>query len=195
MAVGAITVRPIHIAVGVLCAFFLLLAAGPAAQGAEAASACKKWGSKESNEITVGHARKAVLCLVNQERDQHGVPDLHRDERLQRAAQNHNDYMQNHRCFSHECAGERTLDSRLRNVGYITSGLSRWGYGENIAWGAQHLATPRSIVNAWMRSSGHRANILNPAFRDFGVGYTKGTPYAKNANGAIFTTDFGLRVG
>lgn len=193
MTSGATPARLVLV-LAALGAFFLLLAVGPAVE-AEAASPCKKWGNKEANEVTVGHARKAVLCLVNQERDQRGVPDLHRDERLQRAAQNHNDYMQDHRCFLHQCPGERTLDSRLRAVGYLTSGLSRWGYGENIAWGEQHRATPRSIVAAWMRSSGHRANILNPAFRDFGVGYTKGTPYAKKANGAIFTTDFGLRVG
>jgi len=46
--------------------------------------------------------------------------------------------------------------------------------GENIAAGQ---TTPREVVNAWMNSEGHRANILNPSFNKIGVGYTTGGPY------------------
>lgn len=194
MATGASKTRFfIHLALLGLLA--LLVVAGPGAGTASAAGPCNKWGDKESNEITVGHSRKAILCLLNQERHHYHLSALHRDKRLQRAAQKHNNFMQNHHCFDHECSGEGTLDGRLRSVGYLISGLSRWSYGENIGWGEGRLATPRSMVKAWMNSSGHRANILSGAFKDIGIGYTKGTISSQGANGAVFTTDFGLRQG
>jgi len=173
----------------------LFVAAGPAADTAGAAGPCNKWGNKESNEITNGHARSAVLCLLNRERASRNIPKLDRSKSLQRASQRHNDYMQNHRCFSHQCSGEAALSTRLKTVGWLTSGLSSWSYGENIALGAGNLGTPRSIVNAWMNSSGHRGNILNRTFDEVGVGYTKGTITSKNTNGSIITTDFGHKVG
>lgn len=173
----------------------LVIAAGPAAEGASAAGPCKKWGNKESNEVTVGHARKAVLCLLNRERHARGLPKLDRSRSLQKASQRHNDYMQNHQCFSHQCPGEASLTTRLRNAGWLTSGLKSWAYGENIAWGSDHLGTPRNIVEAWMKSSGHRANILSSTYDEVGVGYTKGTITSKNANGAVMTTDFGWKIG
>ena len=173
----------------------LFLAAGPGAQSASAAGPCNKWGDKESTEITKGHARKAILCLINRERNSRGLKKLDRDRKLQRASQNHNDYMQRHRCFSHQCSGEPSLTSRLQKVGWLTGGLNGWTYGENIAWGSGHYGTPRSLVRAWMKSSGHRANILNSRFDEIGVGYTKGTISNKSSNGAIATTDFGWKVG
>ena len=171
-----------------------MLFAGPAAQSASAGP-CNQWGSKESNEITVGHARKAVLCLVNRERNSRGLSKLDRDRRLQRAAQNHNDTMQNKRCFSHQCPGEASLTSRLQRVGWLTGGLSAWTYGENIAWGSGHLGTPKNIVQKWMNSSGHRANILSGRFDEIGIGYSKGTISSKGATGAVVTTDFGWKIG
>jgi uncharacterized protein YkwD len=45
-----------------------------------------------------------------------------------------------------------------------------------------------------MNSPPHRANILSPEFHDIGIGFSPGTPSAGNADGAIYTTDFGLRV-
>ena len=98
-------------------------------------------------------------------------------------------------CFDHACSGEGDLGARLENVGYLGGGLSRWAYGENIAWGMRSAGTPSSIVDAWMNSSGHRANILSRDFREIGVGFSAGTPGGGGAPGGIYTTDFGLRVG
>ena len=172
-----------------------MLLAGPAAPSAGAAGPCNKWGNKESNEITVGHARKAVLCLVNRERNSRGMGKLDRNKRLQRAAQNHNNVMQNKRCFSHECPGEASLVGRLQRVDWLTGGVNAWAAGENIAWGSGHYGTPRNIVQQWMNSSGHRANILSSRFDEIGIGYSKGTISNKGANGAVMTTDFGWKVG
>jgi uncharacterized protein YkwD len=80
-------------------------------------------------------------------------------------------------------------------VGYLGEGLSRWAYGENIAWGMRAGGTPRAILSAWMNSPGHRANILSRDFEHIGIGFDDGTPQSKRDPGGIYTTDFGLRSG
>ena len=57
--------------------------------------------------------------------------------------------------------------------------------GENIAAG---YPTPAAVMDAWMNSAGHRANILNCAFAEIGVGHATGGPF-----GAYWTQDFGTR--
>jgi uncharacterized protein YkwD len=195
MASGVTHTRQFVLVAALFSVLALLIAAGPGAQRANAAGPCNKWGNKESNEITVGHARKAVLCLLNRERHSRGLSKLQRSKQLQRAAQGHNSFMQNHRCFSHECSGEASLTGRLQRVGWLTGGLSSWAYGENIAWGSGNLGTPRNIVHQWMNSSGHRANILSSRYDEIGIGYGKGTITNKSTNGAVMTTDFGWKTG
>src|SRR5687767_4063922 len=112
------------------------------------ASACNRFGDLSPEQLTVRQAQKAVRCLINKERG----PNLDGDGRLANAAQYHSRYMRNHTCFSHRCAGEKDLLGRLRRYNYIISGLSFWTFGENIAWGLRNDATPRNIVQAWMRS-------------------------------------------
>jgi uncharacterized protein YkwD len=195
MASGVTQPRQFVLVTVLFAALAFLLAAGPGAQSASAAGPCNKWGNNESTEITNGHARKAVLCLINRERHSRGLSKLHRDGRLQRAAQDHNNYMQNHRCFSHQCSGEASLIGRLQRVDWLTGGLNAWAYGENIAWGSGHLGTPKNIVQQWMNSSGHRANIMSTRYDEIGIGYGKGTITNKSSNGAVMTTDFGWKIG
>ena len=195
MALGFPQARRLALIASLFALVALFFAAGPGAQSASAAGPCNKWGDKESNEITKGHARKAILCLLNRERHARGLSKLDRDRKLQRASQNHNEYMQKHRCFSHQCSGEASLTGRLQRVGWITGGLNAWAYGENIAWGSDRYGTPRNLVEQWMKSSGHRANILSSRFDEVGVGYSKGTITSRSTNGAVVTTDFGWKVG
>jgi uncharacterized protein YkwD len=172
-----------------LLAALALSAPAPAA----AASPCKAWGKLAPDKLRNGQARKAVLCLVNKQRQQAGLRPLERNKKLQKAAQRHNDRMDGTGCFSHECPGEPPLDARLDE--YLSGGLSAWGIGENVAWGSGELGTPEAIVKAWMNSPGHRANILSRDWREIGVGFTAGSPSSGNSNAGIYTTDFGLRVG
>jgi uncharacterized protein YkwD len=70
------------------------------------------------------------------------------------------------RYFSHTgLDGDKAWD-RATELGYSSN-----GFGENIARGQQ---TPEAVVNAWMNSSGHRANLLNSKYADIGVGYDDG---------------------
>ena len=175
-------------------AFAALLLAAPLTATADA-SACERWGHSDPSEITHGQARDAILCLINEKRRHHGRSALGRDPRLQQAAEKHTEYMLGHRCFDHQCPGEPDPLRRLEQVDYITSGLSRWAYGENIAWGERRLGTPSAIVRSWMHSAGHRANILSGDFCHAGVGFVAGTPPSKDADGGTYTVDFGLRRG
>jgi uncharacterized protein YkwD len=169
------------------------IAASPLAADAEA-STCRGADTKPA-KLSAKEARKAIICLVNRRRDNAGLGSLDRDRRLQKAAQRHNERMRGNGCFAHQCPGEGGLDTRLRSVGYLSDGLRRWSYAENLAWGRKGRGTPASIVDAWMHSSGHRANILSRDFRDLGVGFAAGTPSSKGGSGGIFTVDFGVRVG
>ena len=172
-----------------------LIAAASAPQLAQAATPCVKFGDLRADQLKPRQARAAIKCFINRERQSRGLSNVSKDRRLQRASQQHNNTMMSKACFSHQCAGEGSLDARLRNVGYLTGGLTRWTYGENIAYGGGSYGTPRSIMKSWMKSPGHKANILNPAFREVGVGVSAGIPGKPGSKGGLYTTDFGLRIG
>jgi uncharacterized protein YkwD len=138
--------------------------------------------------------RAATLCLVNRERARHGERPLHWNEHLVRAAQSHTHSMAFSDYFAHEGASGGTPLSRMRKAGYISR---REGYeiGENIAWGSGRLGTPSAIVAGWMRSPGHRANILDPHYRDTGVGVSGHLgQLAGGQAGGIYTQDFGVII-
>jgi uncharacterized protein YkwD len=142
----------------------------------------------------LSRARHATLCLLNQERRAHGLPALGLNHELSAAAQGYARAMVSHRFFNHVSPQGSTLAGRVRSTGYPMRG-SRWILGENLAWGSGALATPRAAMRAWMRSSGHRHNILDRRFTEVGVGIAPGAPVAGGAGlpAATYTTDFGAR--
>jgi uncharacterized protein YkwD len=164
----------------------------PAASSA-GVNACGAYGNTSPTELSRKQGRKAIQCLVNAERSVAGIRALRANKKLQKAAQRHNNRMVGTGCFGHDCPGEPTLDGRLDLVGYLTGRLTRWIFGENVAWGARERGTPRAIVAAWMDSPSHRANILHAGFREIGVGFSVGTPSGQDVGG-IYTTDFGFRA-
>ena len=172
-----------------------LLAAGSTAPAASASGGGCSAGDKPPWRISSGQARKAVVCLINEKRAQSGLGPLERNRQLQRAAQRHSNRMKQSGCFSHQCPGEGSLDARLRSTGYLGGSLGSWSYSENVGWGKKRRATPAKIVEAWMHSPPHRANILSGTFKHLGIGIAKGTPQKQNAKGAMYTVDFGRRTG
>jgi uncharacterized protein YkwD len=148
------------------------------------------------SEQNLERIRAATLCLVNRERADHGERALQPNSQLRQAAQGHTDSMVEHNYFEHVGPGGQTPLQRLRDAGYIYS--SRIGYeiGENIAWGSGALGTPRAIVAAWMASPGHRANILDPHYRDTAIGVAARLPAsaAHGQLGGIYTQDFGVII-
>jgi uncharacterized protein YkwD len=140
--------------------------------------------------------RAVTLCLINRERVAHGERPLRPNARLRRAAKAHTQSMAFGDYFEHVGPGGQTPLARLRSVGYISSSRVGYAVGENIAWGTRYLATPRAIVAAWMASPGHRANILDPRFRETGIGVSPHPPaaLADGQPGAIYTQDFGVII-
>jgi uncharacterized protein YkwD len=137
-------------------------------------------------------ARQATLCLVNAERTSRGMRALKFNGRLEKAASSYSREMVAHHFFDHVSPSGTDIVTRLRRVHYITPRIS-WSIGENIAWGEGSLGTPAEIVDAWMNSPGHRANILSPSFREAGVGVAPGLPQGGGQPGATYTLDFGRR--
>jgi uncharacterized protein YkwD len=140
--------------------------------------------------------RAATRCLVNRERAAHGERSLRPNARLERAAQRHTDSMAFGDYFEHVGPRGQTPLARMRAARYIYSSQTGFEVGENIAWGTLQLATPRAIVAAWMASPRHRANILDPRFRDTAIGVSPHPPasLAHGQPGAIYTQDFGVIV-
>jgi uncharacterized protein YkwD len=141
-------------------------------------------------------ARSAIFCLINRERARAGEDPLRSDFELRAAAQHHSDDMLARDYFDHNAPGGETLLDRMRSSGYLYS--SHFGYviGENIAWGTLALGAPKAIVEAWMASAGHRANILDASFRDTGIGVAAAVPgsLGEGQAGATYTQEFGVII-
>jgi uncharacterized protein YkwD len=131
--------------------------------------------------------KRATLCLLNQERGNHGLKKLHANGRLSLASQRHANDMTRRKYFAHG-----NFVGRIKAAHYLR-GAGSWSVGENIAWGSGDLATPREIVKAWMDSPPHRHNILQGKFREIGIGVARGVPVRADYDGATYATDFGRR--
>lgn len=122
------------------------------------------------DDVTETSYAKQVLKLVNAERKKAGLNELVWDETVATAAMTRSKEIE--KSFSHTRPDGRGFWTAITDLG-----ITYRGAGENIAWGQK---TPEAVMNAWMNSEGHRANILNPNFKKIGVGYrtnSQGTTY------------------
>jgi uncharacterized protein YkwD len=134
----------------------------------------------------------AILCLVNGERQDNGKGAVTANSQLKDASLGHSKDMVENKFFAHESPKGTTLVSRVTPTGYIPSS-GEWELGENLAFGTGALATPKAIVQGWMDSPGHRANLLSPDFKDIGIGVVTGVPVEGRSGGATYTTDYGVK--
>jgi uncharacterized protein YkwD len=135
--------------------------------------------------------RAAVLCLINADRTQRRLTPLRENAKLRTAALAHSSDMVRNGYFAHTAPNGDTFVDRILDARYTTL-KQDWSLGENLAWGTGSLGTARGVQTAWMRSSGHRANILKSAYRELGIGVRTGVP-TDSGVGATFTTDFGVK--
>jgi uncharacterized protein YkwD len=140
---------------------------------------------------TLGAMAAAQLCLLNGERADAGLPPLKLDALLSAAAQAYAADLVAGQYFSHTGRDGSTIRSRLDAAGYLPRN-GGWAIGENLAWGTGALATPASIMQAWMNSPGHRENILNAEYREIGIGVVPGNPSTGSGAGATYANAFGV---
>lgn len=133
--------------------------------------------TSNDSQVTTGSFlsfQKEVVRLVNVERSKRGLSELSFNTELSNVATLKSQDMINKNYFDHTSPTYGSPFDMMKqfNISYRTA-------GENIAKGQR---TPAEVVNSWMNSSGHRANILNANFTDIGIGV------AKSSNGTLYWT-------
>ncbi|MGP4040060.1 CAP domain-containing protein [Gracilibacillus sp. D59] len=122
--------------------------------------------TEESNQTSdISQFEEQVVALTNQERQKHGLPALEIDAELSKVARQKSEDMAANGYFSHNSPTYGSPFDMIQQAG-----ISYRTAGENIAKGQR---SPEEVVNAWMNSEGHRANILNENFTHIGVGYVE----------------------
>jgi uncharacterized YkwD family protein/spore coat assembly protein SafA len=116
-----------------------------------------------TTESSILSYEKEVVRLVNEIRVENGLKELTYNWELSRVARYKSQDMKENKYFSHTSPVYGSPFQMIKSFG-----ITYRSAGENIARGQ---ASPKAVVNAWMNSSGHRANILNASFTQIGVGY------------------------
>lgn len=180
----------------------LLLLAGwalaaPDGAAAAAPGACPAAATVPASAASAARSERALLCLINRERARYDLPALRANRCLARAADGHVRDMVRNRYFSHDSQDGRGFDDRILATGYAPQ-PERWTLGENLAWGVAPGGDPAWVLDAWMDSRGHRANVLRGSFREAGVAAVPGAPVALGAGPvarATYAVDFGAHTG
>jgi hypothetical protein len=137
-----------------------------------------------------------MLTLINHDRRAAGLDPLRLDGSLNASAERHSEWMLNRDIFSHTGASGSQPENRMREAGYALQG--NWRTGENIALQSERGASGlrddvRDLHARLMQSPDHRANILNPAFHEIGIGLERGMFRLNGSqlNALVVTEDFG----
>lgn len=165
-----------------LSLFVTLLVVGPAS-AATAQAETTRFASLES----------ALVRQINTVRVARGVRPLSPSAHLKRAASTHSRAMVEQGFFAHESADGTSFADRLKRF-YPVRGS--WSVSENLAIFGGVAPTAEAVVQAWLDSPAHRANLLGPSFRELGLGVVS----APTGTGAfagmpvwLVTLDLGVR--
>jgi uncharacterized protein YkwD len=94
--------------------------------------------------------------------------------------------------FDHTSPNGDSFVDRILDAGYAKRN-DGWTLGENLAWGTGDLSSAKGVMDAWMNSAGHKANILKRAYKEVGIGIKVGVP-SDDGVGATITADFGVKL-
>jgi uncharacterized protein YkwD/chitodextrinase len=173
--------RPVAYVTLVLVAGVLAAGLAGALPSASAATNCtptSSWGTNRADLAT------QVVSLINQYRASKGLSQLTVSSTLTASSTWKSLHMAGYGYFAHDDPAPPVARSAYKRA--TDCGFTGTYWGENIAWG---YTTAQSVVNGWLGSSGHKANIENPNFKTTGVGV------ASNASGQlIWTQNFGNDV-
>lgn len=188
---------PVRLCRASLCGLLLALLAVVAMPSTPASAAGKRCAgaSDVPSRSSLVKTRHATMCLINRERTKRGLRKLRTNRTLDRSARRYAREMVRRSFFDHVTPSGETFTERIRRQTRYLAGTLRWEIGENLAWGTGARATPAQILRSWMRSRGHRRNILDRSFREMGLGIALGTPVAASAasGAATYANQFGRR--
>ena len=145
---------------------------------------------------TIDSVRAAILCVINEHRAVAGLDRLRASPQLDESAAWHSADMVAFGFLAHAAPGRPSLFRRVSGSGYFartTDGL----YSENIGIAPLGGASATRVVDAWLQSPEHRANVLYPRFSDLGVGAAFTPPHPvfyPGHSAVVLTTDFGRRL-
>ena len=170
------------------------LAAGPEAAAAASPRPCPA-ATAQPGTVPAPALGRATICLVNRIRTARGMPALRPNRQLDAFASSYARRMVRGGFFAHDVPRGPTFRQRVAASAYARA-ARRMSMGENLAWAAGGLASPAQIVTSWMRSPGHRANILRRDFRDIGVGVAPAAPERgwEGFGPATYVHAFGVRT-
>ena len=142
-------------------------------------------GQNDSSARPAAQSR-VMRCMFNFAREKRGLSRLKSSSQLDRSARRKSGDIKRCGSFDHYACG-RDFTFWMRQVGYARQ---CWTAAENIAWGKGKNGNVRSIFVAWLKSPGHRANILSRNYSAVGAGVRKGRFFG-NRGSQVWTTHFG----
>lgn len=166
----------------------LVLAAGPAH-----AADCP-YADAQPGQATPDQVDQATVCLVNQQRAAAGLAPLAVSAPLADTATKYAGYMVANQHFDHiDLAGHDVTDRVAADAPSLADSWTT--LGENLGWGTGTMSTARSIVNGWMGSPEHRANVLGASYNSVGVGIDDGAPAPSEPGARTFVAVFATQTG
>jgi uncharacterized protein YkwD len=136
----------------------------------------------------------ALVAQVNVLRASHGLSRLQVSPALNAAAAGHSTQMARLGYFSHNSANGQSFARRVASY-YTPRGYRTWSVGENLVYGSPDLGAAQAL-RLWLASPPHRANLMNPRWRELGLSAVHATSAPGVYHGApatIVTADFGAR--
>ena len=189
-AAAAVPVRIGAIAFAVVCMLaFLVVGRADGSPSAWSAYLAPEAACSSADDASAPAAvqTRAVACLVNWARAQDRRGRLVQRPKLHRAAELKGERVASCKQFSHTpCGAAVTTD--VNAAGYRYS-----SFGENLFAGTWGHYSARDVVNAWLQSPPHRANMLNPRFRDLGAAPVRASGLLGGGEMVVWTAAFGSR--
>jgi uncharacterized protein YkwD len=168
----------------------VLCVAMMAALMASSADAAGRRASSTLSTLNLG-----VLAQLNQIRVAHGLVPLRLNKSLSAASRQHSHEMVTDGYFAHHSFDGTAFWRRLETF-YPQPSTGSWSVGENLLWTSGSL-DPKQALAMWMASPPHRANILNPNWREIGIASASRADAPgtyDDLNVTVVTTDFGVRT-
>ncbi|CAN5851589.1 hypothetical protein BH23ACT11_BH23ACT11_09120 [soil metagenome] len=148
----------------------------------------------DGRTVTLEGHKAELLRLHNEARAEHGVSKICIQGALMIAAQKHAEDMIQREYYAHETPEGVTPADRVSNDGYD---FATTGENNNMATkssgGEPDRDELKDTVKSWMDSPGHRENLLNPAFREIGIGFFSGQYKGNIDTTTMYVVEFGTR--